>query len=189
MQRHKAAGDRLRGAGPVGCAQAVRAIAAISMRVCLSVSSYLIVALFLDPFLSTLAASRHQNRICAQCLLVATMKTSASLLLSLPCFAAAAAVQQAKVSYDGYKVFRVAVGDEVAKVNGIVEKLGLATWKGAPRANAMADIVVPPAQLEAFNAEIGDMDSITMHEDLGASIAEESDFSVYAGTQQPHILL
>ncbi|KAH8899090.1 zinc carboxypeptidase [Thozetella sp. PMI_491] len=108
------------------------------------------------------------------------MKASTSLLLSLPCFAAAAAVQQAKVSYDGYKVFRVAVGDEVAKVNGIVEKLGLTTWKGAPRANAMADIVVPPAQLEAFNAEIGDMQSITMHEDLGASIAEESNFGVYA---------
>ena len=96
--------------------------------------------------------------------------------------ARAAALQPAKVSYDGYKVFRVSVGDEVDKVRNIVSNLGLSTWKGAPRANAMADIVVPPHQLDAFNSEIANMQFITMHENLGASIAEEAKFGVYAGT-------
>ncbi len=96
--------------------------------------------------------------------------------------ARAAAVQPAKVSYDGYKVFRVSVGDEVDKVKNLVSNLGLSTWKGAPRANAMADIVVPPHQLDAFNSEVENMQLITMHEDLGASISEEAKFGVYAGT-------
>ncbi|KAK3934265.1 zinc carboxypeptidase [Diplogelasinospora grovesii] len=99
---------------------------------------------------------------------------------SLFALCAAVAVQQRRVSYDGHKVFRVSVGQEVAKVNGIVSKLGLTTWKGAPRAGAFADIVVPPAQVSAFTAEITGMDTITMHEDLGASIAEESTFYTYA---------
>ncbi|KAK3368684.1 hypothetical protein B0H63DRAFT_79957 [Podospora didyma] len=85
-----------------------------------------------------------------------------------------------KKSYDGYKVFRVTVGHEINKVNGIVSKLDLTTWKGAPRAGAYADIVVPPAQLDAFNTEIAGLETLTMHEDLGASIAEESSFSTYA---------
>ncbi|KAH8895379.1 zinc carboxypeptidase [Thozetella sp. PMI_491] len=84
------------------------------------------------------------------------------------------------VSYDGYKVFRLAVGEQVGKVSGIVDRLGLATWKSAPRANAMADIVVPPHLLDVFLSEIEGMQAITMHEDLGASIAKESNFNVYA---------
>ncbi|KAH8893904.1 amidase signature enzyme [Thozetella sp. PMI_491] len=47
------------------------------------------------------------------------------------------------------KVFQAAVGDEVAKVNGIIEKLGLTTWKGSPRANTMDYILVTPAQLKS----------------------------------------
>jgi hypothetical protein len=101
---------------------------------------------------------------------------------SLFALCAAVAVQQRRVSYDGHKVFRVSVGQEVAKVNGIVSKLGLTTWKGAPRAGAFADVVVPPAQIDAFTAEIAGMDTTTMHEDLGASIAKESIFHTYAGT-------
>ncbi|KAJ0163190.1 Metallocarboxypeptidase A-like protein [Colletotrichum tanaceti] len=87
-----------------------------------------------------------------------------------------------RVSYDGTKVFRVSVGDEVDRVNGVVDKLRLSTWKGAPRAGAMADIVVPPADVAAFEAAMAGMNVTTMHEDLGAAIADESDssFSLYA---------
>lgn len=67
------------------------------------------------------------------------------------------------------------------KVNGIVNRLALQTWKGAPRANAMADIVVPPSQVDSFQKEIDGMQAITMHSNLGESIANESSFQTYAG--------
>ena len=95
--------------------------------------------------------------------------------------AAAAAPRPQRVSYDGYKVFRVDVGDQVDKVNDVVSSLGLSTWKWAPRAGAFADIVVPPTKVDAFANEIADLSAVTMHEDLGASIAEESGFEAYAG--------
>lgn len=94
---------------------------------------------------------------------------------------AATLLEPRKVSYDGYKVVRLPVGNQVAKVNNIVSKLGLATWKGAPRKGAFADIVVPPSQIAAFSEEVAGIDTIIMHEDLGASIAEESGFEIYAG--------
>jgi len=84
-------------------------------------------------------------------------------------------------SYDGYKVFRVAVGDATDKVNGIISDLGLETWKGAAKAHSMADIVVPPTQLKAFQAKAKGLDIQTMHEDLGLSIMDEQTFSTYAG--------
>jgi hypothetical protein len=94
---------------------------------------------------------------------------------------AATVAKPQKVSYDGYKVFRVSVGDQVAKVNDVVSSLGLTTWKGAPKAGAFADIVVPPTKIDAFADRIAGLDATTMHDDLGASIAEESNFHVYAG--------
>ncbi|KAH6845741.1 carboxypeptidase [Chaetomium sp. MPI-CAGE-AT-0009] len=106
-----------------------------------------------------------------------------SLLVSsgLVALASAASVPSSeRKSYDGYKVVRLAVGEDVAKVQNMVDRLGLATWKGKPRANADADIVVPPSALGAFEAEIAGMKAVTMHKDLGASIADEESFSTYA---------
>ncbi|TID06472.1 Metallocarboxypeptidase A-like protein [Colletotrichum higginsianum] len=94
--------------------------------------------------------------------------------------ASVAAGSAKRVSYDGTKVFRVSVGDEVDRINSVVDKLQLSTWKGAPRAGALADIVVPPTEVAAFEAEIAGMNVTTMHEDLGAAIADESSFSLYA---------
>ncbi|KAK1984967.1 zinc carboxypeptidase [Colletotrichum cereale] len=110
------------------------------------------------------------------------MKSLAALsaLVAAASAASIAAESPEPVSYDGTKVFRVSVGDEVDRVNGVVSKLQLSTWKGAPRAGAFADIVVPAADVGAFEAEIAGMNVTTMHEDLGASIADESSFSVYA---------
>jgi hypothetical protein len=110
------------------------------------------------------------------------MKYNLLVSSSLLALSSAAAVQSSpRKLYDGYKVFRLTVGQDVAKVNNIIDKLGLTTWKGHPRAGAASDIVVPPSQVEAFGAEITGMEAITMHEDLGASIAEETTFSAYAG--------
>ncbi|KAK3331626.1 carboxypeptidase A2 [Cercophora scortea] len=105
---------------------------------------------------------------------LAALLTVASAAVSRP--------KDQKVSYDGYKVYRVAVAHEVNKVNNIVKDLGLSTWKGAPRAGAFSDIVVPPTQVDAFTKAIAGLDAEVMHEDLGASIAEESTFQTYAAT-------
>lgn len=117
------------------------------------------------------------------------MKHLALLSYCVPLVAGAAVTAPQKVSYDGYKVFRVAVGDQVARINDVVSSLGLATWKGAPRAGAFADIVVPPTQINAFADKIVGLHSVTMHEDLGASIAEESSFHAYAGMCCPSIIM
>ncbi|KAK3299584.1 carboxypeptidase [Chaetomium fimeti] len=106
-----------------------------------------------------------------------------SLLVSsgLLALASAASVPSSeRKSYDGYKVVRLTVGEDAAKVQDMVDRLGLATWMGKPRANANTDIVVPPSVLGAFEAEIAGMKAVTMHNDLGASIANEATFSTYA---------
>ena|SRR3569833_270046 len=96
-----------------------------------------------------------------------------------------AVLAPAKVSYDGYKVFRVSVGEDVNKLNDIISKLSLTTWKGKPKAGRGADVVVPPSQLDAFTREVASFDKVTMHEDLGASIADEGNFHVYASWSTP----
>jgi len=110
------------------------------------------------------------------------MRTTQTTFIACLALASAAAVVDRKVSYDGYKVFRLSVGDETAKVNDIVSKLSLKTWKGAPRAGAAADIVVPPSQVDAFQTAIDGFHFEMMHEDLGKSMAHESNFHDYAGT-------
>lgn len=106
---------------------------------------------------------------------------SSTALLALISLGSAAVLQPRKVSYDGFKVIRIPVGTDASKMTEIVSRLGLKTWTGAPRAGAFADIVVPPAQIAAFEKETEGMEAATMHEDLGVSIAKESDFDIYAG--------
>ncbi|KAH7020770.1 uncharacterized protein B0I36DRAFT_252034 [Microdochium trichocladiopsis] len=88
----------------------------------------------------------------------------------------AAALQPRKVSYDGFKVVRVPVGMDASKVTDIVSQLGLSTWKGAPQAGRFADIVVAPEKFDAFTKATQGMEVSVMHENLGESIAQESEF-------------
>lgn len=106
---------------------------------------------------------------------------AATLISAFITTAAAVAVKPQTVSYDGYKVFRVPVGNNVVQVNSIIEKLDLQTWKSVKKAGAYADIVVAPHQLKAFNELAQDIEIIPMHDDLGTSIAKESNFQSYAG--------
>ncbi|KAL2152219.1 hypothetical protein VTH82DRAFT_5403 [Thermothelomyces myriococcoides] len=102
---------------------------------------------------------------------------ASSTLLAL---ASAVAVRSPQwKSYDGYKVVRLTVGEDVAKVSDIISRLGLETWKGKVRAGAVADVVIPPSKISAFVNETAGMEAVTMHEDLGASIAAESTFHTY----------
>lgn len=104
------------------------------------------------------------------------------VLLSLTAVVTAASVNSHSAkSYDGYKVFRVDVGRDAERVNGVIDKLGLSTWMGKPRAGGKSDIVVPPSAVESFAKEVEGLGMLTMHEDLGASIREQEEYSVYAG--------
>ncbi len=108
--------------------------------------------------------------------------TALSASLALLVGVSAAPSGTGPVSYDGYKVFRVSFpDDEVDKVKDIISRLSLTTWKGAPRAGRASDIVVTPSRLADFAHEVAGFDVVTMHEDLGASIAAESNFQSYAG--------
>lgn len=93
---------------------------------------------------------------------------------------ASAVVVPRKASYDGYKVVRLEVGDSLVKVKSLIQKLSLSTWNGGLKANSEIDIVVPADKVAQFDSSTADLDSIIMHENLGASIAKEAAYPVYA---------
>lgn len=100
------------------------------------------------------------------------MKSAFSLLLAIP-FAASAVVQSRQVNYDGYKVVRVESSEEV---KNFIEKNNLGTWNGPAKDTGVTDVVIPTGMTE--------LDGVTktvMHEDLGAAIATESQYDIYAG--------
>lgn len=94
--------------------------------------------------------------------------------------ASAAAVSK-KVSYDDWKVYRVNVGSNAAKLSDVMSKLQLEAWKGKPATSSIVDVMVPPAQVKDFESSAADIEFKVMHENLGASIADEETFGVYAG--------
>jgi hypothetical protein len=111
---------------------------------------------------------------------------SATFLALLSVLGAASSVNGKKVSYDGSKAMRIAVGSDVTAVKSLIDTLSLPTWKGVvdgmPQADGYVDLVVPYEKIAAFEELTVDMATQVMHEDLGASIAEESgEVSTYAG--------
>lgn len=101
----------------------------------------------------------------------------ASLVLGL----VSAIVVPRKANYDGYRVIRLQVGSDASRVENIIQELSLSTWNGAPRDNSEVDIVVPADKYSEFESSTADLDSSVMHENLGASIARETNYPVYAG--------
>ncbi|KAF4506597.1 hypothetical protein G6O67_006665 [Ophiocordyceps sinensis] len=109
------------------------------------------------------------------------MKAMLPWLLAAASWAAAAPPPTpTRVSYDGFKVFRVPVGGSAQRVNNVVARLGLDVWQPASRKGAFADIEVPPAKLDNFGRAMAGLELLTMHDDLGRSIADEASFDVYA---------
>lgn len=100
----------------------------------------------------------------------------ASLVLGL----VSAIVVPRKANYDGYRVVRLQVGDDVSRVKNIIQELSLSTWNGAPKDNSEVDVVVPADKFLQFESSTADLDSSIMHANLGASIARETDYQVYA---------
>lgn len=81
-----------------------------------------------------------------------------------------------QVSYDGFGVYRVPVGDDAAQVTSLVADLELETWKSLNKPGAYADVVVPPEKLAAFQERVAGIAGVeVMHADLGVSIAAEQE--------------
>jgi carboxypeptidase A4 len=94
---------------------------------------------------------------------------------------ASAATVTKKVSYDDWKVYRINVGTNAAKVNDVVSKFDLQLWKGKPSTSSVVDVMVPPTQIKDFEASTEGIETKVMHDNLGLSITDEDSFSVYAG--------
>jgi carboxypeptidase A4 len=94
---------------------------------------------------------------------------------------ASAASVTKKATYDDWKVYRINVASNGAKVNDVVNKLQLELWKGQPLSSSVVDVMVPPSQVKDFEKSTADIETKVMHENLALSIADEETFSVYAG--------
>lgn len=95
---------------------------------------------------------------------------------------ASAATVAKKVTYDDWKVVRVNVGADAAKLENVMSKLQLELWKGKPASSDVVDVMVPPSSVKDFEAQTQGFETKVMHENLGLSIADEQSFSTYAGT-------
>lgn len=109
------------------------------------------------------------------------MKYLGVALASLGLASAASVSNKQKISYDDWKVFRINGPSNTAKFQEVVNKLQLDVWKGKPSSGDVVDVSVAPEQLSAFEASTKDFETKIMHENLGAAIADENTFSVYAG--------
>ncbi|KAM3072180.1 hypothetical protein ACMFMG_008636 [Clarireedia jacksonii] len=93
---------------------------------------------------------------------------------------ALAIATETKVNYDGYQVFRLKADENnIGKINDVVSSLDLQTWKNSAKLG-VADIVVPPHQVENFLRTTEDFQREVMHNDLGASITEEAQYEEYS---------
>ncbi|KAF2469311.1 uncharacterized protein BDR25DRAFT_263790, partial [Lindgomyces ingoldianus] len=112
------------------------------------------------------------------------MKFLAVGLASLTLTSAVSIAQ--KANYDGYQVYRVNVGSDRSKLSDIVSSLKLSTWKGKVETSDVVDVMVPPSQLSDFKQSTETLNTKLMHENLGASISEETKFHVYASGAAPN---
>jgi hypothetical protein len=109
------------------------------------------------------------------------MRLLAAVAVLLGPLALATAVPQLehRVSYDGYRVYRIATHHNAASVKAQLK--GFATVPFNLDTDEHLDVAIPPGQISAFES-LG-LETEVMHEDLGADIAEEGSFAAYRGTE------
>lgn len=106
---------------------------------------------------------------------------AAPLLLSLAS-AAALAPREEKITYDGFRVYRIATGDNLASVKDQLSGFSLQSWN--LDVSKHMDFALSPDQIEKFEA-LG-LDATVMHQDLGADIAAEYDAKAPSGKFENH---
>jgi len=80
---------------------------------------------------------------------------------------------------------RVSVGQDVKPLMDIISDLSLSVWRGidagVPIPNGQVDLVVSADKIIDFMQATRQMETKVMHEDLGASMAEEEAYHQYVG--------
>lgn len=89
-------------------------------------------------------------------------------------------VANSKVSYDGYKVFRVATHNEPEKVKAEVADVKSAVAMNVD-VNEFLDIAVAREDVEQFKATVAGLDVTVINEDIGKDIKLEMDMAAYGG--------
>ena len=105
---------------------------------------------------------------------------AAALLLAPLGLASAVPKLERKITYDGYKVYRIATHHDAKSV-----KSKLASFAAVPfnhNTNEHLDVAIPGGEIAAFEA-LG-FETEVMHEDLGADIREEGAYAAYQGKSE-----
>lgn len=105
---------------------------------------------------------------------------AAPYLLALASAVALRPREEESISYDGFKVYRVATGDNLATIQNDLSDFSLQTWN--IDVSQYMDVAISPDQIEKF--ESLSLDTTVMHEDLGADIKAEWDPSASSGLQR-----
>ncbi|KAF6820090.1 Metallocarboxypeptidase A-like protein-like protein 1 [Colletotrichum plurivorum] len=107
------------------------------------------------------------------------MKLLAALSLALPLASAAAVTPlEKKITYDGFKAFRIATHNDPATVKQRIA--GIAVIPFNLDNSEHLDVAVPAGDISKFE-KLG-LETTVLHEDLGADIAEEGAFEPYEST-------
>lgn len=86
--------------------------------------------------------------------------------------------EEEKITYDGFKVFRVATHHDPAEVKNKVASLQAISLNMDDEEHL--DLAVAPTDVQAFE-ELG-LETAVMHEDLGADIRAQMEYAEYPGT-------
>jgi len=105
-----------------------------------------------------------------------------TLLLASVALGARVPGANGKITYDGYKAYRIHTGPNEAAVKSKVASLPAVINFNLDTAEHL-DVVIPPKEVKAFEAL--KLDAVVLHEDLGADFREEANFAAYEGTRIP----
>lgn len=104
------------------------------------------------------------------------MKFLAALSLVLPLASAAAvAPLEKKITYDGFKAFRISTHNDPASIKKKIANIAAIPFNLDNSEHL--DVAIPAGDVSKFE-ELG-LETSILHEDLGADIAEEGTFAPY----------
>ena len=108
------------------------------------------------------------------------MKFSLATLAALASSVLTSAVpKESKVSYDGYKAFRISTHNQADAIKAKIASLAAVPFN--LNTDEHLDVAIPPKEVQAFEA-LG-LDAAVLTEDLGADIATEGAFGTYESSE------
>jgi hypothetical protein len=106
------------------------------------------------------------------------MKLVAALLLAPLALATAVPKVNQKVSYSGYKAYRIATGQDAASLKNKLAKFAAVQFNNFNfKTDQHVDVAISPDEIPAFEA-LG-LTTEVMSDDLGLDIAQEGAFAPY----------